>query len=188
MSAGIQERADQASIIVGLLGVVAILASLVWLVQTRTPATESIATLGAVASVVALVVALIQIFKIRSVSEETRNRVRANLSIAEVSRGIRFAEEVQSYIHNKEYQLAGLRLNDLRQIVVRAAESDTSREVSTEEEIQDLLQELGVGILSVRRVAADQRRSFDGDSFSQTVDAASELLIKLENKLTFDRL
>jgi hypothetical protein len=109
---------------------------------------EIVSAVGSVASFFGLIIAILQIASLKQISEATERTIRQTraelvsaVSISDVSKAIKLIEQVQTLLGNNKFELAHLRLQDLRTLLLQFG---SNLEVRRQPDYERLLTNVGV--------------------------------------------
>ncbi len=176
-------------ILIGLIGVFVIISSL----QAEEKSIVNIVNIvGTVFSIVAFIIAIIQLNSIKKISiitnstiEETKNKLKNSFSISDVSRGIKIIQEIQNYMSTDKYELARMRLQDLKPILIQLEQSVEFVSIfDSKDSYENSVLEIEVNISNFYDVIQGKRKINIG-KLKLTLEKLSSVLIKYEQKLKF---
>ena len=189
----LMSRYNQVSITLVFIGVLLAII-LVW----RLPAAERnlinvTALVGSIASAFGLLIAVLQILSLKKITEatqeavqETKDKLRRVISLSDVSRAIKLIEEIQNYASEEKYQLARLRLQDLRSLLLQFSGNADFGEIVEPELYERFLEDVNLSVVNLYDIMVGRKKRFDHSKLNQTLEKIVTILIQLENKLKFE--
>jgi hypothetical protein len=151
---------------------------------------DIVSAVGSVASFFGLIIAILQIASVRQISEATNKAVRETradlvsaVSISDLSKAIKLIEQIQTLLGNNKLELAHLRLQDLRTLLLQFG---SNLQVERRSDYEQLLTKIGVHIVNLFS-AIFKGKKVDVGIINQTLEAVIALLVTLENELKFKR-
>jgi len=145
---------------------------------------------GTFASLFGIYLTYLQINSVRETNEKTKvainlslSRTNQILSISEISKSIKVINEIQNYISYQKYDLALIRLKDLKFSLIQIKyNSDLKSLVETEGYIK-LITTLGVDITNIYNQVFLGRVGIDFNKVNKNLTAIETILSDFENKL-----
>jgi hypothetical protein len=157
--------------------------------QGRNP-TETLAAVGSVASVFGLVIAIVEILAVKKVTDathiavkETKDQLVSRISLADVAKATRIVEQIQTQLVNKKFELAHVRLQDLREMLMQFRAGRLLKD-GQNEQYDELLKNMGIHSENLY-TAIYKNRSIDITVINHTLQSMVEILVTAENELTF---
>ena len=176
-----------------LLAIAAILAcAVLWIKLARDgkPLTETISAVGSVASVIALIIAIVQIIAVKKTAvatqqavEQTKNQLLLNTSISDLSKAIKLTEQIQTYLGSTKFEIAHLKLQELRILLVQFKGSALFVNQTDPVRYSSLLKEIGIHIINLYN-AVFRAKVIQIASVNKTLENVIETLVAVEQKLT----
>jgi hypothetical protein len=183
-------KLNVATIVTSIIGIsVCAVLSVLFYRQGRT-LPEILAIVGSVASLFGLLIAIMQILAVKKVADathaavnETRARLVSRISLADVAKATRIVEQIMTHLMNKKLELAHLRLQDLREMLMQFRAGSFLNGETTAQYDQLLT---NVGIHSENLFSAIYKdKSIDVRVINHTLQCIVEILVKAENELTY---
>ena len=154
------------------------------------PLSEIISAVGSVASVVALVIAIAQIIAVKKTAvatqravEQTKNQLLLNTSISDLSKAIKLTEQIQTYLGSTKFEIAHLKLQELRILLVQFKGSALFVNETDPIQYSNLLREIGIHIINLYS-AVFRAKVIQIASVNKTLENVIETLVAVEQKLT----
>jgi hypothetical protein len=108
---------------------------------------------GTMASFFGLAIAFIQIIALKDISEvtqltinNTKDKLKLGISITDVTEGIKLISEIENYLGNLKFEIARLRLTDLKEKLIRFKSSDAFLTIVQKDEIKKIVDDLDIQI------------------------------------------
>lgn len=163
--------------------------SLLFYRQGRNP-TEILAAVGSVASLFGLLIALVHILAVKRVTDATHNAVKetkeqliSRISLADVAKASRIVEQIQTQLVNKKFELAHLRLQDLRALLMQFRAGHLLKD-GVNEQYDELLKSMGIHSENLYG-AIYKKKMIDITVINHTLQGVIDILVTAENDLTF---
>jgi hypothetical protein len=163
--------------------------SLMFYRQSRNP-TEILAAVGSVASLFGLVIAIVQILAVKKVTDATHTAVKetkvqliGRISLADVAKATRVVEQIQTQLVNKKFELAHLRLQDLRAMLMQFQAGHLLKDSATGQ-YDELLKTVGIHSENLY-AAIYKNKTIDITVINHTLQGVIDILVTAENDLTF---
>lgn len=157
--------------------------------QGRNP-TEILAAVGSVASLFGLLIALVHILAVKRVTDATHNAVKetkeqliSRISLADVAKASRIVEQIQTQLVNKKFELAHLRLQDLRALLMQFRAGHLLKD-GVNEQYDELLKSMGIHSENLYG-AIYKKKMIDITVINHTLQGVIDILVTAENDLTF---
>lgn len=115
-----------------------------------------LSVLGTMASFFGLAIAFIQIIALQEISEVTRNTIQVTkdkimlgISISDVTEAIKLISEIDSFAGNQKYEIARLKIIDLRDKLIQFKSSDEFKLIVQDNKINEIIDLLNMQISSL---------------------------------------
>lgn len=151
---------------------------------------ESISAVGSVASLVALVIAIAQILAVKKTAaatqqavEQTKIQLLLNISISDLSKAIKLTEQIQTYLGLTKFEIAHLKLQELRILLVHFKGSALFVNQTDQVQYSNLLKEIGIHIVNLYN-AVFKGKVIQIAHVNKTLESVIETLVAVEQKLT----
>jgi len=152
--------------------------------------TETLAAVGSVASLFGLLIAIVQILGVKRVADathtavkETKEQLISRISLADVAKASRIVEQIQTQLVNKKFELAHLRLQDLRAMLMQFRAGHSFKD-GTSKPYDELLKSVGIHSENLYG-AIYKNKTIDIRVINHTLQGVIEILVAAENDLTF---
>jgi translation initiation factor 2 beta subunit (eIF-2beta)/eIF-5 len=151
-----------------------------------------LSNMGNVASFFGFLIVMVQLQYVKRVSEETKHAVEdtqkslmSAISIADISKTIKLIEQVQIYVGQDKYELAWVRLKDVRFYFTQlSSHPEFSKENTSSGEKTS--QSIGVHLNNLH-TAYSQSKKFDPSKLNITLEKMLNVLLKVEHNLKFPK-
>jgi hypothetical protein len=148
--------------------------------------------IGTLTSIVGLAIVLVQIGALRRVSEatvtaihQTQAEIRAAVSLADTTRTIKMIEQVQTYAGDKKYELARLRLQDVRAHLIHLRQTHTALANDDRLQLDSFLEAIGLDLAALYTVSYSPDKVLNPSKMSKSLENAVGLLTRIEAQLKF---
>jgi hypothetical protein len=175
-------------------GIVATAVVALLLLRAGREAAVVLSAAGSVASLFGLIIIAIEVLSLRGVAESTRQAVEgtqaeiaASISLADISRALRSIEQVQSFARDGKYELAHMRLQDVRDLLVRLRDNPRFSPSLKPKQFRELLSSVGAELSGLYDSAYDSTTEFDSRRLYQNMERLVIVLVSFENQLRFSR-
>jgi hypothetical protein len=182
------------SYLLGLVGLVVCLFLVGKLYESGRDAYSIISAVGSTASFFALFIAILQIIYLRRVSlaikeavDETKRKLVVAISLSDVARATKLIEEVQSHAGSQKYEVARLRLQDLRALLVQFGRAESLKEIRAAEEYEQHLIDVNIDISNLYSVMIGKRKNFKVLKMNENLEGIATILMKFENFLKYEQ-
>jgi hypothetical protein len=149
---------------------------------------EIISAVGSIASLFGLIIAILQIQSVKDITVATQRAVAdtkaqliQNISISDLAQAIKLIEHIQEYLGNSKLELAYVRLQDLRVLLIQFVASHSIEE-EEREEYKSLLKDIGIHSVNLYD-AVYKEKVIRVSGINKTLQNAAEILIAAENQL-----
>lgn len=152
---------------------------------------EIVSAVGSIASFFGLIIALLQIKSVKEITTatqraiaETRAQLIINISISELAKAVKLIEQIQTYFGYGKYDLAYIRLQDLRILLVQFGGNEQFLATTGRNSYEDLLQNIGIHLVNLYD-AVFREKIIRIAIVNQTLEKAVGVLVSFENELKF---
>lgn len=149
---------------------------------------EIISAVGSIASLFGLIIAILQIQSVKVISVATQRAVAdtkaqlvQNISISDLAQAIKLIEQIQEYLGYSKFELAYVRLQDLRVLLIQFVAAHSIEEYEREE-YENLLKDIGIHSVNLYD-AVYKDKVIRVSGINKTLHKALEILIASENQL-----
>jgi len=149
-----------------------------------------LSVLGTYVSIFGLVVAYIQISSVKRIAklteekvQETKEKMNLILSVSDISKAIKVAEEAQIFLKHESYQSAFLRLKDLKSVIIQASMIPTLNQFSSTDDYLGLKSKLFDDINNLSDFISGHKKKINFSIINSDLEQISSILIEFENHL-----
>lgn len=151
---------------------------------------------GTYISVFGLVIAYIQLVQVKDAAQKTMIAVEENaknisriLSVSDLSKSIKTIHEIQGFIAIKKYDLAILRMKDLRLALITVQHSQNIIENAKQNEIYSRhLTTLGIDIQALNDFVNTYKTGVNFSKVYQNLDSLEAFIGNFENEIKYKRI
>lgn len=149
--------------------------------------------IGTIASFFGLAIAFIQIFALKEISvitqatiQATKNKLMLGISISDVTESIKLISEIDSYIGNQKYEIARLKIVDLREKLIQFKSSEEFKLVVQDNRIKEIIDVLNVQISTLYNVIfSDVDIKYNPDDITSQLQDIATHLTDFKNKIKY---
>lgn len=149
--------------------------------------------IGTIASFFGLAIAFIQIFALKEISvitqatiQDTKNKLMLGISISDVTESIKLISEIDSYIGNQKYEIARLKIIDLREKLIQFKSSEEFKLVVQDNRIKEIIDVLNVQISTLYNVIfSDVDIKYNSDDITTQLQDIATHLTDFKNKIKY---
>lgn len=178
-------------IILGILFVL-LLIPILWAYSKYTPdeykqVFNLVTLIGGYISAYGLFVTILQIFALQNITQstqtavkETRERVEQILSVADLAKTVAILRIIEEYVNNDKYELAKLRLCDVKDVMMRI---EFIEKINLDkEEFNKLRNRVEIGLNNLDKQIGD-KCAIEKDVFCKDMEEVATMLGRLESQL-----
>ncbi|MES2765341.1 MAG: hypothetical protein V4642_05710 [Bacteroidota bacterium] len=154
-----------------------------------------LAIIGTLISIYGLALAYLQIHSLRETAEKTEKAVNAAnerinqiLSVSELSKTIQSVREVQNYIKSEKYELAQLRMKDVKSVLIQVKHNIELFELTNSDEYKTAFSDFIIDLNNLSSHVLTDKRGVNFKKIIANLESISSLLSEFENKLKYKRL
>ncbi len=175
-----------------IIGAIILISVIIWQIDADDRTLLNISSIiGSIASLCGVIIAISEISSIKKISEitqntiaETRSKLIQRISISDISKARNFIKQSQDYIRKNEYELAYLRLDDLRPLLEQFHHINEFTKLQEYENYRILLKNMNVSIVSIRDYKG--KKEINTSKINKNLDEILAVLIKFENHLKYE--
>ncbi len=152
---------------------------------------QIVSAVGDVASFFGLIIAILQIKSVKEITEatqraisETKAHLITNLSISDLSKAIKLIEQIQLYLGHRNYELADVRLQDLRIILLQFGGNAVFLNYVGREDYDSLMKNIGIHRINLHD-AIFKQKIINTTVINRTLENAINILVAVETELKF---
>lgn len=146
--------------------------------------------IGTIISIFGISITLIQIIAVKEISEVTQNTIRntkdrmiISISVTDVNDAIKFVGEIENFIGNQKYEIAILRITDLRNKLIQFKSSDDFKSVMAIEHIETAISDLSIQILNLQAALEKSNYKFNAKKLMQLLQSVGIYLNDFQNNI-----
>lgn len=185
------KNVDRITYLLSIAGIIASVFIGVRFAREGKPLLDIVSAIGSIASLIGLPIAILQIKSVKDMTaatrtavEDTKAQLDLNLSISDLSKAIKLAEQIQVYLGHQKYEMAHTRLQELRALLVHFRGNTTFVKQTNQEEYANRLKDIGIHIINLYD-AVFKERVIRIAVINRTLESVIEMLIAFEHKLRF---
>lgn len=152
-----------------------------------------ISILGSIASFFGLAIAFIQIMALKEITEVTRNtidetksRLLLGISISEVTESIKLTQEIDNYIGTEKYEIARVRIIDLRDKLLQFKTSNELHKIVKVEELNEIVSVLNIHLSNLHEIVySENDLKYEGKDLSNLLQKIATYLTDFKNNIKF---
>jgi len=140
---------------------------------------------------IALIIAILEILMVRTIAENSQiavqgalNRISEIFSVADISKGIKLAYDIQKYLRSNDYASAHIRLQDLKSIVIPLKNDKRFETLPLSKELPNFLSTLSIDINNLDVVLSGTKtKSIDTIKINGNLENLVSVLLEYENQI-----
>lgn len=152
---------------------------------------NGITVLGTYLSLLGIVISYFQIKSVKDINEKTKTAIEESLQrlnqlvvVADLSKAIKIIDEIQQYIVHEYYQIALIRMKDLKSILIQAKHNEEANKLIEYESFCINLNELIVDIKNMHEFTTGYKKtSLNFSKIANHLEDLSTTLTAFEHKL-----
>ena len=152
---------------------------------------NGITVLGTYLSLLGIVISYFQIKSVKDINEKTKTAIEKSLQrlnqlvvVADLSKAIKIIDEIQQYIVHEYYQIALIRMKDLKSILIQAKHNEEANKLIEYESFCINLNELIVDIKNMHEFTTGYKKtSLNFSKIANHLEDLSTTLTAFEHKL-----
>jgi hypothetical protein len=180
-------RTDFAAWVVATVGLVLCVVLAVRLNSSDAALLTIVSAVGSLASFIGLLVVAIQLIGVRKAASaavgaatETRDSIRMLLALADVSKTIKLIEQVQNDVGAARYEVARVRLQDVRANLVHFQPSIARLGQHEAQRFDELLSNISIDLTNLYNASQAKGKPLNAARFSKGLEELIALLLKAE--------
>lgn len=137
-------------------------------------------------SIIAFGFTIWMLFNVKKVKELTKEAIRKfdrSFTIADISKAYKVTDEIQEYLSRGEFNLAVLRMNDMRVVLSQLQSVNERKEIINDEEYANLISNYYLHVENLKRFVANSDLKVKLNKISADLSIFSKMFLDLENKL-----
>ena len=190
----ITENADWLTVVLIIFGLVMTFYILVFGLSTAEKTTINvISVIGTMASLFGLAIAFIQIIALKEISvitqttiSDTKNKLMLGISISDVTEAISLVSEIDSFIGNQKYEIARLKIIDLREKIIQFKSSEEFKLIVKESRIKEIIETLNIQISILYNIVFSEIEvKFNSEDVNSQLQEVATYLTDFRNKIKY---
>ncbi len=149
--------------------------------------------IGTIASSFGLAIALIQIIALKEISvitqstiKDTKDKLMLGISISDVTEGIKLISEIDSFIGNQKYEIARLKIIDLREKLIQFKSSKEFQLIIQDNKIQEIISLLNIQISSIYNVIfSEEEIKYNPEEITNQLQEIATHLTDFRNNIKY---
>lgn len=193
----ISENSDLFTISLSLLALlVTIYVIEVKLQESERTLINVLSIVGTMTSIFGLSIAFIQILTLKEISEhtqltisETKNKLILGISISDVTESLSLVSDIDSFIGNQKYEIARLKLIDLRYKLIQFKSSDEFKIIVHEGRIKEIIETINIQISILYNIIFSEiDLKFDSDVINSQLQEIATYLADFKNIIKYQTI
>jgi hypothetical protein len=190
----VSENADGITVTLTIIGLLISIYLIGFILTDSEKTLVNVSTvIGTIASFFGLGIAFIQIFALKEISvitqatiQDTKNKLMLGISISDVTESIKLISEIDSYIGNQKYEIARLKIVDLREKLIQFKSSEEFKLVVQDNKIKDIIDVLNVQISTLYNVIFSEIDiKYNPDDITSQLQDIATHLTDFKNKIKY---
>lgn len=187
----VMRRASLYSIFITIIGIGVTILIVSFFSKTDKTIPNYATVIGTTCSLVGLSIAYVNIIALRNNAEETKAQIEKTLvkinqinSLIDVSKAIKINQEIQSFIHDKKYELALIRIKELKHILIQLSNNDKLLPLTKESDYNKHYLAFIIDVKALNQFLLDgQKSKINFLTLVDNLEDLSTFLVKFENKI-----
>lgn len=190
----ITENVDAITIILIVVGLLLTLYIVGFkLTDTEKTTVNVFSIIGTIASAFGLAIALIQIVALKEISvvtqttiQDTKEKLMLGISISDVTEAIKLISEIDSFIGNQKYEIARLKIIDLREKLIQFKSSKEFKLIIQDNKIQEVINMLNIQISTIYNVIfSEEEIKYNPEDITNQLQEIATHLTDFRNKIKY---
>lgn len=152
-----------------------------------------LSVIGTIASFFGLAIALIQIIALKEISvitqstiQDTKEKLMLGISISDVTEAIKLISEIDSFIGNQKYEIARLKIVDLREKLIQFKSSKEFKLIVEDNKIQEVIGMLNTQISTIYSVIfSEEEIKYNPEDITNQLQEIATHLTDFRNKIKY---
>ena len=152
-----------------------------------------LSVIGTIASSFGLAIALIQIIALKEISvvtqstiHDTKEKLMLGISISDVTEAIKLIAEIDSFIGNQKYEIARLKIVDLREKLIQFKSSSEFKLIIEDNKIHEIIEMLNTHISTIYNVIfSDEDIKYNPEEITNQLQQIATHLTDFRNKIKY---
>ncbi len=149
--------------------------------------------IGTIASSFGLAIALIQIVALKEISvvtqstiKDTKEKLMLGISISDVTEAIKLISEIDSFIGNQKYEIARLKIIDLREKLIQFKSSKEFQLILQDNRIKEIINMLNIQISTIYNVIfSEEEIKYNPEDITNQLQEIATHLTDFRNKIKY---
>lgn len=190
----ITENVDALTIILIVLGLLLTLYLVGFKITDAEKTTVNVLSIiGTIASSFGLAIALIQIIALKEISvitqstiHDTKEKLMLGISISDVTEAIKLISEIDSFIGNQKYEIARLKIIDLREKLIQFKSSKEFILIIQDNKIKEIIGMLNIQISTIYNVIfSEEEIKYNPEDITNQLQEIATHLTDFRNKIKY---
>ena len=191
----IAEYSNEFSVGLVTIGIILTLLFISKIKETDRTLINILSIIGTMASLFGLTIAFIQIVALKEISvvtqrtiHDTKDKLMLGISISDVTEAIMLVREIESYIGDQKFEIARLKLVDLREKVIQFKSSKEFTIIVQTERIKEIIELLNnqIAILYVIVYSEEEELKYNSESLNGPLQEISTHLSDFRNQIKYN--
>lgn len=152
--------------------------------------------IGTYASIFGLAITLIQVVAVKEIAKitsqtinETKNRIQIGISIADVSEAAKLIQEVDSYLGTNRFEIARIRITDLRDKLIQFKSNESFKKIVKLEEIDEIISFLNLHLANLyEQIYSEENITYNSKELSSELQKIGTYLQDFKNNIQFSTI
>lgn len=149
--------------------------------------------IGTIASSFGLAIALIQIIALKEISvvtqstiKDTKEKLMLGISISDVTEAIKLISEIDSFIGNQKYEIARLKIIDLREKLIQFKSSKEFQVIIQDNKIKEIISMLNIQISTIYNVIfSEEEIKYNPEDITNQLQEIATHLTDFRNNIKY---
>lgn len=190
----ITENVDSITIILIVMGLLLTIYIVGFkLIDNEKTTVNILSVIGTIASSFGLAIALVQIIALKEISvitqstiQDTKEKLMLGISISDVTEAIKLIAEIDSFIGNQKYEIARLKIVDLREKLIQFKSSQEFQLIVEDNKIQEIIRMLNTQISSIYNVIfSEEEIKYNPEEITNQLQEIATHLTDFRNKIKY---
>jgi hypothetical protein len=163
------------------------------LTDTEKTTVNVLSIIGTIASSFGLAIALIQIIALKEISvvtqstiHDTKEKLMLGISISDVTEAIKLISEIDSFIGNQKYEIARLKIIDLREKLIQFKSSKEFKLIIQDNKITEVINMLNIQISTIYNVIfSEEEIKYNPEDITNQLQEIATHLTDFRNKIKY---
>ena len=119
--------------------------------------------------------------------DSSMQRINQVLSVSEISRAVKVAQEIQTSILNSKDEVALIRMKDLKHILIQVKYNQRLLEFTTNESYVQHITDLSIDINNINDCLIGKKKGVNYSKINQKLENLATVLSEFENRLKYEK-